>query len=211
MSYNLEEQDQIDQLRAFWQQWGTALSALLLLVALAWAGWSGWHWWNARRAAQASNLYVQLTQRIAASDLSDAAPIWDKLRDDYASTAYSQMGALALARAYDDSGKAAQAQPVLAWAGAHGPVAAQRAAAMLDLASLQIDAGQYAAALRTLDKPPVAAFGALFLTRRGDVHAAQGQREQARKDYEQALAELAPDAALRQLLQIKIESVGGKA
>lgn len=209
MSYNLEEQDQIDQLRAFWQQWGTAISALLLAAALAWAGWSGWHWWTHRRAAQASSLYSQLSQRIAASDLNDAAPIFGKLRQDYGSTVYAQMGALTLARAYDNAGQAAQALPVLGWAAAHGPVAAQRAAAMLNLAALQIDAHQYEAALATLKTPPAPAFEALFLTRRGDVYAAQGQREQARKAYEQALSRLAPDAALRQLLQIKIESVGG--
>jgi predicted negative regulator of RcsB-dependent stress response len=209
MSYNLEEQDQIEQLRAFWQQWGTVISGLLLVAALAWAGWSGWHWWVNRRAGQASSLYSQLDQRIAASDLKDAAPIFGKLQSDFASTVYAQMGALALARAYVNAGQQAQALPVLGWAAAHGPVAAQRAAAMLNLAALQIDARQYEAALHTLQTPPAPAFGALFLTRRGDVYAAQGERAQARKTYEQALSELAPDAALRQLLQIKIESVGG--
>ncbi len=209
MSYNLEEQDQIEQLRAFWQQWGTAISGLLLVAALAWAGWSGWHWWTTRRAAQASSLYTQLSQRIAASDLNDAAPIFGKLRQDYGSTVYAQMGALSLARAYDDSGRQTQALPLLEWAGSHGPVAAQRAAALLNLAALQIDARQYEAALHTLRTPPVPAFDALFLTRRGDVYAAQGERAQARKAYEQALSKLSPDAALRQLLQIKIESVGG--
>lgn len=211
MSYNLEEQDQIEQLRAFWQEWGTAISAVLLVAALAWAGWSGWHWWQRRQAAQASELYSQLSQRVAASDLKDAAPIWNRLRDGYASTAYAQMGALGLARAYADASQSQQAQAVLQWAADHGPVAAQRAAAMLNLAALQIDAHQYAAALQTLKQPPAQSFAALFLTRRGDVYAAQGQREQARKAYSEALSDLPPDAALRQLLQIKLDSVGGTA
>ncbi len=211
MSYNLEEQDQIEQLRDFWQRWGTAVSAVLLLVALAWAGWSGWNWWQRRESAQASNLYSQLSQRIAASDLKDATPIFQRLRDDYASTAYAQMGALTVARAYADAGQAQQAQSVLRWAAGHGPIAAQRAAAMLDLAAMQIDAHQFDAALQTLRKPPASSFSALFLTGRGDVYAAQGEREQARKAYTKALAELPADAALRQLLQIKLDSVGGAA
>ncbi len=211
MSYNLEEQDQIEQLRQFWQQWGTAISAVLLLAALAWAGWGGWHWWQRREAAQASSLYAQLSQQIDAGDLKDAAPIWDKLRDAYAGTAYAQMGALDLARAYANGAKAPQAEAVLQWATAHGPVAAQRALAMLDLAALQIDAHQYAAALQTVKTPPTPAFRGLFLTRRGDVYAAQGERAQARQAYTEALSLLPPDAVLRQLLQVKVNSVGGTA
>ena len=211
MSYNLEEQDQIEQLRAFWQEWGTAISALLLIAALAWAGWSGWHWWQRRQAAQASSLYAQLTQRLGASDLKDAAPIWTKLRDDFGSTAYAQMGALGVAHAYTEAAQPQQAEAVLTWAAQHGPVQAQRAAAMLNLASLQIDAHQYDAALQTLKTPPAASFSALFLAGRGDVYAAQGDRSKARQAYAQALAQLPPDAALRQLLQIKLDSVGGAA
>ncbi len=211
MSYNLEEQDQIEQLREFWQQWGTAISALLLVAALAWAGWSGWHWWLNRQAAQASALYAQLTQRVDAADTRDAAVIWNRLHDDYASTSYSQMGSLALARAYVNAGDTKQAQAVLQWAVGHGPVPAQRAAAMLNLAALQIDAHQYAAALSTLQSPPTAAFAPLFAERRGDVYAVQGQRAQARKAYQQALSELPPGAVLRQLLDIKLDSVGGAA
>ena len=208
MSYNLEEQDQIEQLREFWQRWGTAISGVLLLAALAWAGYSGWHWWMRRRAAQASSLYSQLSQRIASSDLAGAAPIWVKLRKDYASTAYAQMAALALAHGYVDSAQPAQAEPILQWACSHGPVPAQRAAAMLNLAALQIDARQYRQALQTLQTAPTSAFAPLFLAGRGDVYAAQGRRAQARKDYTEALAKLPADAALRELLRIKLDSVG---
>ncbi len=211
MSYNLEEQDQIEQLRAFWQRWGTAISALLLVAALAWAGYSGWHWWARRRAAQASSLYSQLSQRLASSDLAGAAPIWGKLRKDFGSTAYAQMAALALAHGYVDSAQPAQAEPVLQWACSHGPVAAQRAAAMLNLAALQLDSRQYAQALRTLRTAPTPAFAPLFLAGRGDVYAAQGRRAQAREDYTKALSELPADAALRELLRIKLDSVGGAA
>ncbi len=211
MSYNLDEQDQIEQLRAFWQRWGTWISAVLLVAALAWAGYGGWHWWSRRQAAQASNLYSQLSQQLTSGAPGQAAPLWDKLRSGYASTAYAQMASLALARSYVDARDQAQAVPVLQWASSHGPVAAQRAAAMLDLAALQIDAGKYQQALQTLAKPPTPSFDALFLERRGDVYAAQGKRAQARREYSKALAGLPAQAALSQLLRIKLDSVGGAA
>ena len=45
MSYNLEEQDQLAQLRDFWECWGTLLTLLLAPALLGVAGMRGWQWW----------------------------------------------------------------------------------------------------------------------------------------------------------------------
>lgn len=211
MSYDLEEQDQIAQLRDFWERWGNLVTAVLLVAALAWAGWAGWQRWQLAQAGKAGALYAQLEAGLAQGRLQDAAPIADKLRHDYASSAYAGMGALAMARADAAAGQGAAAQELLSWAAAHAAPPAYRAAAMLDLAALQIDAGKYDAALATVAHAPVPAFDALFAARRGDVELARGDRARARDAYKQALLGLPPDSSYRAVVQIKLQSVGGLA
>ena len=118
---------------------------------------------------------------------------------------------MALATAYADTAKPEQARAPLQWAAAHAEGRAYRAAALLNLASLDIDARQFAQALQILQQSPSPDFEALFAARRGDVYAVQGQRELARKAYLDALHRLPPGAALRPLLQVKLDSVGGQA
>ena len=41
MAYDLEEQEQIEQLKAFWQRWGMLMIGVVLLAILAFAGVKG--------------------------------------------------------------------------------------------------------------------------------------------------------------------------
>ncbi len=211
MSYNLEEQDQIENLRDFWSRWGTLISSLVLIVALAWASYAGWQWWQARQSTQASALFGQLNKEIAAGHLQQAAPVWADLQSKFADSPYAQMGGLAMAKAYADAGKTADAETLLHWTAEHGVSDSYRATAMLNLSALQVDAKQLPAALATVKQSPAPTFEALFATRRGDIYALLGKTQEARKAYEDAMKQLPPNSGYRQLVQLKLESVGGQA
>jgi predicted negative regulator of RcsB-dependent stress response len=211
MSYNLEEQDQIENLRDFWSRWGTLISSLVLVAALAWAGYAGWQWWQARQSTQASALFGQVNKDIQAGNLQQAAPAWADLQSKFSSSLYAQMGGLAMAKAYADAGKASEAEATLRWTAEHGESESYRAVAMLNLAALQIDSKQFQAALATVKQAPAPSFEALFATRRGDIETLLGQPQAARKDYEAAMKQLPPSSGYRQLVQLKLESVGGQA
>lgn len=211
MSYNLEEQDQIDNLRDFWGRWGTLISSIVLAAALAWAGYAGWQWWQARQATQTAALFDQISKEISAGSLGQAVPAWTDLQGKYPDSPYAQMGGLAMAKAYADAGKTAEAEAVLRWTAEHAQSTAYRATALLNLSALQVDAKQLQAALETVKQSPSGAFDALFATRRGDIYALLGQRKEARQSYEEAMKALPPDAGYRQLVQLKLDSVGGDA
>ena len=211
MSYDLEEQDQIEQLRAFWQRWGNLISLLALAAALSWAGYTGWQWWSNRQAAQAAQLYGKLSQDLQATDLHNAAPVWAALQNEHAATPYSAMAGLALARAQADAGQGDAAIQTLNWVVGHAGDSAYQAAARLDLAALQMDSHQLDAALTSVKSAPAPEFEALFAMRRGDIYALQGDNAQARSAYQQALSLLPPASSYRQLLQFKLDSVGGQA
>ncbi|MFQ6710724.1 tetratricopeptide repeat protein, partial [Bordetella pertussis] len=60
MAYDLEEQEKLDAIRAWWARYGTLILTLATLVVLAWGGWSGWKAYQNYRANQAMGYFEAL-------------------------------------------------------------------------------------------------------------------------------------------------------
>ena len=43
---DLQEQEQIDDLKAFWKQYGDLITWTLVIVLAAFAAWNGWNTWQ---------------------------------------------------------------------------------------------------------------------------------------------------------------------
>ena len=65
---DLEEQEQLDQLRHFWKQYGNAITWFLIAVLGGFAAWNGWQYWQRSQAAQASVLYDEIDRAAGAGD-----------------------------------------------------------------------------------------------------------------------------------------------
>ena len=63
--YDLEEQDQIEDLKAWWVQWGNHVTLVVTAVCIAIAGVQGWRWWQHSQAEQASTLIQPLIQAMS--------------------------------------------------------------------------------------------------------------------------------------------------
>ena len=50
---DLEEQEQLDQLRHFWNTWGNLITWVLIVVLGAYAARNGWNYWQRRQGALA--------------------------------------------------------------------------------------------------------------------------------------------------------------
>jgi predicted negative regulator of RcsB-dependent stress response len=60
MAYNLEEQEQLDNFKAFWSKWGAALMALIALITVGFAAYYGYQAYQRHLSAQAAPLFEQL-------------------------------------------------------------------------------------------------------------------------------------------------------
>lgn len=211
MAYDLEEQEQLDAIKAWWARYGTLIMTILLIAALAWGGWWGWKAYQGHRANQAMGYFEALEDaaRLGGPDstVRIKAAI-STLRDDYPATGYAARGALVAAQALVKQGDADTARQQLEWLASQSKHAALQPVARERLAGLLLDQQQFDAALAQLNNPP-AAFASLYADRRGDILAAQGKTEDARKAWQTALDGLSAADPLRQVVQLKLDALSG--
>ncbi|KAG1316595.1 hypothetical protein G6F63_016008 [Rhizopus arrhizus] len=60
MAYDLEEQEKLDAIKAWWARYGTLVVTLFAVVALSWGGWWGWKAYESHRANQAMGYFEAL-------------------------------------------------------------------------------------------------------------------------------------------------------
>ncbi len=186
-TYDLEEQEQLDELKTWWSMYGNIVTGILVAVALAVAGWQGWNWWQRQQTAQASAVFSALQNAAAQKDAKRARELAGELIDKYSVTSYAGMGALLAARAQVDAGDAKNARVQLAWAAENAKDPGLRDLARLRLAAVMLDEKAYDEAMKQLATEPGASFAPRFAELRGDVLAAQGKVAEARTAYDLAL------------------------
>lgn len=208
--FDHQEQEQIDQLKAWWQDNGrTVLFAAGALLAVI-LGWQGWQQYTRSQNEKAAALFAQVQATVAAKDAKKAAGEAQLLMDQYGGSAYAPRAALLAAKAAHQAGDMAAAKPLLQWALDHADESELKDLARLRLATVLLDEGKHDEALRLLDAPHEAAFDALFADRRGDVLSAQGKRDEARAAYQAAYDKLDPGNRYRQLVEFKLDMAGGR-
>ena len=205
--YDLEEQDQIDDLKAWWTRYGGTITVALILGLLVVAGIQGWRWYTGHRAENASVLYSAVSDAVRTKDAAKAKDAIAQLTDRYASTSYAPRAELLYAKMLYDAGDRDGAKSQLAWAVDHSSEEELQAIARYRLAQVQIDEKQYDAALASLDAKHPPSFDGLYADLRGDALVAAGRPADARAAYENALAKLDPKSAYRNFVQVKHDSI----
>ncbi len=207
--YDLEEQEKLDDLKAWWEQNSKYVSAAVLVVALVVIGVQGWRWYQRTQAEQASVLYQAVSQAAKANDVSKAKEPASQIVDRFARTAYAPRAALLYAKMLYDSGDKAGARAQLQWVVDQASGDELKAIARFRLAQAMLDEKQYDDALKTLDVKTDDAFAGLFADLKGDILAAAGKSAEAKSAYETALAKIDPKSAYRAFVQVKFDALGG--
>lgn len=210
--YDLEEQEQIDNLKAWWQQHGNLITWTISALAALVVAWQGWGWYQSQQAAQAGGLFGTLQQAMANGDTPKVRTLAGELTEKFAGTAYAPMGTLMAAKLSFESGDTKTARTQLAWVVSHGK-AEIRDIARLRLAAVMLDEQAYDEALKELANTPLPAFAAAYAELKGDVLVAQGKTAEARGAYQAALEAAAKEAPApgSQLLRQKLDALGGAA
>jgi predicted negative regulator of RcsB-dependent stress response len=204
---DLQEQEQIDALKAFWAAYGNLITWAITIVLAAFAAYS-WYQWHAReQAATASTMFGEIESAAAAGDAARAGRVFSDLRDKVPRTTYAQLGGLLAAKVEIDKGRTADAAASLTWVAEHGD-AEHAAIARLRLAGILADGKKYDDALAQLAQVKPPAFAALAADRRGDILLAKGQPDGAKAAWKTAWDGLPAASDYRQLVEAKLTALG---
>jgi predicted negative regulator of RcsB-dependent stress response len=204
---DLQEQEQLDDIKAFWKQYGNLITWVITACLLAFAGWNAWGWYQRDQATKASAMFDELDKAAAAGDADKVGRVFGDLKDRFGGTAYAQQGGLLAARLQYDKGQADGARASLGWVAENATEDEYRAIARLRLAGVLLDGKQYDAAIKALDAVPGKDFAALVADRRGDVLLAQGKKDEARGAYQAAYKAMSEKQDYRRLIEAKLTAL----
>ncbi|MBK6637643.1 MAG: tetratricopeptide repeat protein [Rhodocyclaceae bacterium] len=185
-AYDLEEQEQIEELKTWWKQHGNRVTAILCVVVLSLSGWQVWTWWQRTQNVQAAQVFSQLQQAAGQGDAKRSRELAGTLIEKFSGTRYAEMGAMISAKVLVDGSDTKNARAQFEWVSNNAYDKAFRDLARLRLASVLMDEGQFDEALVTLSQEPQAEFKPRFLELTGDIQASRGNMEGAKLVYEQA-------------------------
>lgn len=208
MAYDHEEQEQLATLQDFWKKWGNLIMTALIIVLGAYAAYNYYNYHQRTQATEASVLYDQMQASLSTKDNAKVQRMAADVQSKYKSSAYAQMAALSAAKsAFDISDlKAAKAQ--LQWVVDNGSDE-YKSIARLRLAGVLLDEKAYDAALQQLGADILPQFAGAVADRKGDILVAQNKIAEARTAYLAALSAMDDKNPGRQLVQLKLEAIGG--
>lgn len=206
---DLEEQEQIDQLKHFWASYGNLITWTLIVVLGSFAAWNGWNYWQRSQATQAAALFDEIERATTDKDMARLERALTDMQDKFSSTGFAAQGALLAARSLFEADKVDRSKAALSWVIEKSPDASYKALARLRLAGVYLQENAHDQALKLLEAPMPGAYEALASDRRGDVLMSQGKADEAKVHFQKAWDEMAADNEYRQLVQFKLESLGG--
>jgi predicted negative regulator of RcsB-dependent stress response len=205
---DLEEQEQLDQLKHFWNTYGTLITWVVLLAAGAFVAWNGWQYFQRTKAVQAAALYDEVERSAQAGDTARIERALADMKDKFSGTAYAQQAGLLAAKTLYEKGNTDGSRAALAWVSEHAVDPGYQAVAKLRLSAELLEAKSYDEALKQLSGDVPKEFQALVADRKGDIYLAQGKREEAKAEYQKAWAGFEPRTDYRRLVEIKLNAVG---
>ncbi|HEX5613165.1 MAG TPA: tetratricopeptide repeat protein [Burkholderiales bacterium] len=210
MALDLEEQEQVASLKAWWHDHGNLVLSLITAVAVGAAGWQGWNWYQRTQIAEANSLYEQLAKGTQSGDAKAVRDAAGALAENYSRTLYASLAALVSARFHYDRKDVKSAKAALQWVIDRSPFDDLRDIARLRIAALLLDEKAYDEALKVLEAKHGDAFVAQFAATKGDVLAAKAQTAEAKAAYRLALEKADKSSeSFRAGVQLRLDALGG--
>ncbi len=205
---DLEEQEQLDQLKHFWKQYGNLITWILIAVLGSVAAWNGYHAWQRNQSVQASAMFDEVERVVRSGDVEKTQRAFSEMTERFPRTTYAQLAGLLLGKMAFDAGKIESAKAALAWVIENGSDRAYVAIARLRLSGVLIDAMAYDDALKTLSAELPDEFVSLVADRKADIYVLQNKKTEAQAEYLKAFKSLDEASQYRRLVEVKLNALG---
>ena len=207
MALDLEEQEQVDELKALWKKYGSYITRGVIAFFVLYGLFQGWGYYQTKQSLGASELY----QSIVVLDEKNTKDILEKsqkLMDDYSGTPYAGRAAILFAKASYLDGNKDKAKEKLDWATSHAKESATESIALIQLGQILVEEKKYEDALKKVNDVDNEGYLGLSNDLKGDILNAMGKKEDAKKAYQEALKRFGPKDPYAKFTQEKLESLG---
>lgn len=205
---DLEEQEQLDQLKHFWKQYGNAITWALIVFLGAFGGWNFYQYWQRSQAAQASAMYDEMTRVVKSNDAAKIDRVFADMKDKFGATTFAQQAGLLVAKQYYSAGNVDAAKLALTWVADKSSDPGYQAIAKLRLAGVLMESKAFDDALKQLSGNFPADFEALVADRKGDIHVLQGKKAEALVEYAKSFKRFDEGTQYRRLVEVKMNALG---
>lgn len=205
---DLEEQEQLDQLKHFWNTWGAMIGSILVVVFGSVAIWNGYQFWQNRQALQAASLLDAVENAVQVSDKIRLEQAFTDIRSKYPSTTQAGQAGLMVAKFEIEKGNLNAGKAALEWVAVHSSDEGYKALANLRLVNILIEKKSYDSALQYLTGKFSLEFDAIAADRKGDVLFLQNKKQEAVSEYTRAYVSFSDGADYRRLLEVKLNAFG---
>jgi predicted negative regulator of RcsB-dependent stress response len=205
--YDLEEQEKIDELKAWWSKYGTLIVIGLAVFAASIAGVQAWKYYQNQKIGQVAELFDSLLQVQTSGDakkINDAAGL---VMEGFPGSGYASRAAMISARASFDARDLQNAKSRLQWVLDNSKEDELKNLARLRLASILLDEKKYDDALRILETKHGTSFDGLSADLKGDVLSAAGRIPEARAAYQMALDKIGGKGTYFNIVQMKLDAL----
>ena len=207
MALDLEEQEQVDELKALWKKYGNYITRGVIAFFVLYGLYQGWGYYQTKQSLAASELY----QSIVVMDEKNTKDIMQKaqsLIDNYGGTPYAGRAAILFAKASYLEGLKDKAKEKLEWASNHTKESATESIALIQLGQILVEEKKYEEALKKVNDVDNEGYLGLSNDLKGDILNAMGKKEEAKKAYQEALKRFGPKDPYARFTEEKLESLG---
>lgn len=208
---DLEEQEQLAELKHFWKTYGDLITWVLIAVLGAYAAWNGYQYWQRSQATKAAALYDELARAAVGGDVDRLQRALADMQSSFGSTTYAKDASLVSAKVLFDKGNVDAAKAALVWVADQDSDEGLAATARLRLAAVLADQKAYDEALKQLDRNFPPPYQAMAADRKGDIHMLKGASDAAVAEYRKAYSLMDPAEGYRKVIEVKLASLGAQA
>jgi predicted negative regulator of RcsB-dependent stress response len=205
---DLEEQEQLDQLKHFWKQYGNIITWVLIAAMGSFAAWNFYQSYNRNQAGQASAMFDEVERAAQSGDVAKIERAFGDMKDKFGGTTYAQQAGLLAGKALFDKGNTDGAKAALSWVADKASDEGLQAIARLRLAGVLVEAKALDDAMKQLSAPFPAEYAALVADRKGDVLALQGKKPESIAEYKKAYDGFDERTDYRRLVEVKLNALG---
>jgi predicted negative regulator of RcsB-dependent stress response len=211
-AYDLEEQEQLSAMKAWWEKYGNIIATTAAAIALVVLAWQVWSWYQRSQNDKATAMYAEVFLAAQAGDTTKLQQAASQLTTEYPGHLQASLGALLGAKADIDKKDNKSARVKLTWVIEHTKEVLIKDLARLRLASLLLDEKSYDEALKQLEGGVTQELAPRFAEMRGDVLIEQGKPDAAKLAYKQAIEKFpatTEGTTLKTVVQTKLDALGG--